>query len=148
MPIPDFDDNGLLPAGVHDCTLAEIAKRFGVFQGNEQRPRLMAKLTEFLAEALVSGIVQAVLVDGSFVTGERSPNDIDLIVVLSATHDRAADLLPLQYNVVSRNRVRRRFGFDTVAGRDGSAAYDTAIEFFQQVRGEPELRKGILKFTP
>ena len=148
MPVPDFDEHGLLPVGIHDCTLAEIAARFGVFQGSEQRPRLLAKLTEFLEEVRASGIVREILVAGSFATGERSPNDIDLIVVLPSTHDRAADLLPLQYNVVSRKRVRRRFGFDTVSVRYGSAEYATAIEFFHQVRGEPELRKGILRLTP
>ena len=148
MPTPDFDEHGLLPVGVHDCTLAEIAARFGVFQGSEQRPRLMAKLTGFLKEVRVSGIVCEVLVDGSFATDEPSPNDIDLIVVLPSTHDRAADLLPLQYNVVSRKRVRSRFGFDTVSVRQGTTEHATSIEFFQQVRGEPGLRKGILRLTP
>ena len=148
MPIPEFDEHGLLPVGVHDCILAEIAARFGVFQGNEQRPRLLAKLTDFLKEVRASGIVLEVLVDGSFVTGEPSPNDIDLIVVLPSTHDRAADLPLLHYNVVSRKRVRSRFGFDTVSVRQGTTEYATSIEFFQQVRGEPGLRKGLLRLTP
>ena len=147
MPIPAFDQHGFLPVGVHDCTVEEVALRFGVFQGNEQRPRLMAKFTEFLAEARASPVVCELLVDGSFVTAERFPNDIDLIVVLPSAHDRAADLPPLQYNIVSRNRVRRRFGFDMIPVRADSAEYATAIEFFQQVRGAPELRKGILKIT-
>ena len=148
MPIPEFDEHGLLPIGVHDCTAAEVAARFGVFQGNEQRPRLMAKLTDFLKEVRASGIVREVFVDGSFVTEEPSPNDIDLIVVLPSTHDHAADLLPLQYNVVSRKRVRSRFGFDTVSVRQCTTEHAASIEFFQQVRGEPGLRKGILRLTP
>ena len=148
MPITEFNEHGLLPVGVHDCILAEIAARFGVFQGNEQRPRLLAKLTDFLKEVRASGIVLEVVVDGSFVTGEPSPNDIDLIVVLPSTHDRAADLPPLHYNVVSRKRVRSRFGFDTVSVRQGTTEYATSIEFFQQVRGEPGLRKGLLRLTP
>lgn len=148
MPIPDFDEHGLLPVGVHDCTLAEVAARFGIFQGNEQRPRLMIKLSEFLEEVRASGIVREVLVDGSFVTDEPSPNDIDLVVVLPSTHDRAAELLPLQYNVVSKKRVRSRFGFDTVSVRQGTIEYASSIEFFQQVRGEPGLRKGLLRLTP
>ncbi len=147
MPVPEFDENGLLPAGVHGCTLDEIAARFGIFRGNEQRPRLMAKLAEYLAEARASGIIREVLVDGSFVTAARSPNDIDLILVLPATHDRTADLSPLPYNTVSKKRVRRRFGFDIIAVRDGTAEYADAIEFFQQVRGEPELRKGSLRIA-
>ena len=83
-----------------------------------------------------------------FVTHEPSPNDIDLVVVLPSTHDRAAELLPLQYNVVSKKRVRSRFGFDTVSVRQGTIEYASSIEFFQQVRGEPGLRKGLLRLTP
>jgi hypothetical protein len=145
MPIPALDENGLLPVGVHGCTLAEIAARFGVFQRHERRARLMTKLDEFVAEARVSGIVHAVIVDGSFVTDNSVPNDIDLILVLRANHDLSADLAPLQYNLVSKNRVRRRYGFDTVAVRDNSPAFDSAVAFFQQVRGQPGLRKAILR---
>lgn len=112
MPIPQFEENGLLPAGIHDCTLAEIAARFGIFQGNEQRPRLMAKLEAFFAEVRASGIVRAVIVDGSFVTGKRDPGDIDLVLVLPIEIGEDAELLPTQYQVVSKRSVRRRFGFD------------------------------------
>jgi hypothetical protein len=145
MPIPPLDENGLLPPGVHDCTLTEIAARFGGFQGNEQRPRLMAKLEVFVMEARASGIVRLVLVDGSFVTGKDAPNDVDLIVVVAKEHDFSADLLPLAYNVVSKRRVQRRFGFDILVARDGSVEYGKWVQFFQQVRLEPAHRKGILR---
>ncbi len=32
MPVPELDANGVLPAGVFDCTLAEVAQRFGGFE--------------------------------------------------------------------------------------------------------------------
>jgi len=145
MPIPPLDENGLLPAGVHDCTVDELESRFGLFTGSGQRPRLMARLTEFLAEARQSSIVRAVLVDGSFVTAKAEPGDVDLVLVLRASFDRTADLLPREYSLVSRKRVRSRFGFDTVAVLENSAECDRAVAFFQQVRGCPHLQKGILR---
>src|SRR5258708_36427447 len=112
MPIPNLTAHGLLPPGVHVCTAEEIAGKFGGFQGGEQRPRLMEKLMAFVAEARSSGIVRALLVDGSFVTAKPAPNDMDLVVIVSETHDFSADLRPLEYNVVSKRRVQRRYGFD------------------------------------
>src|SRR5437899_2724406 len=117
MPIPALNVDGLLPVGIYECTLSEIKARFGVFQGNDQRLRLFAKLESFLAEARAAGLVRSVLVDGSFVTSKPNPNDIDLVVVVLPGHDYTADLLPSQYNVLSKFRVRRRFGFDMVAVR-------------------------------
>jgi hypothetical protein len=77
MPIPPMDERGLLPLGIHDCTIDEIQARFGSFQGNDRRPQLWAKFTEFLREARASRLVATVLVDGSFVTAKTDPNDID-----------------------------------------------------------------------
>lgn len=145
MPIPRLDENGLLPLGVHDCSMDELEVRFGGFQGIDQRSQLMAKLEGFLAEARTSGIVREVLVDGSFVTGKAVPNDVDLIVVVAENHDFASDLLPLAYNVVSKRRVQRRYGFDILVAREGSVEYDKWVQFFQQVRLEPAIGKGILR---
>jgi hypothetical protein len=79
MAIPALDPNGVLPAGVHDCTLEEIKSRFGSFQGSDRRPQLFSRLETFLTEARGVEIVQSVLVDGSFVTAKADPNDIDLL---------------------------------------------------------------------
>ena len=86
-----------------------------------------------------------VLVDGSFVSGKSEPNDIDLIVLVSPTHDFAMDLSPAAYNFLSKQRVRRRFGFDLLLAREGSKEERRWTEFFQQVRLAPGRRKGILR---
>ncbi len=148
MPIPEFSANGLLPAGIHDCTLEELAARFGIFQGNEQRPKLMGKLAQFISEAATFDFVRWIIVDGSFATANRSPNDVDLIVVVAADHDFQTDITPTAYNVLSKLSVRRRYGFDMLVAREGSIEADRWISFFQQVRLEPGLRKGILRLRP
>jgi len=145
MPIPPLDQHGFLPVGVHDCTLAEIKARFGTFQRSDRRSRLVAELETFLSEAAKTGLVVSVVVDGSFVTATPAPNDIDLIVVVAASHDLRADLGPGAYNIVSKKRVQRRFGFDIVAVREESLEFDDAVGFFEQVRGDASQRKGLLR---
>ena len=148
MPIPEFDQHGLLPVGVHDCTLEELEARLGCFQTTDRRPVLFAKLKAFVSEARASGIVRWLVVDGSFVTASALPNDIDLVLVVAAEHDFAADLNPTAYNVVSKRRVHRQYGFDLLVARDGSVEHRRWVEFFQQERLAPHLRKGILRLRP
>ena len=145
MPIPAFDEHGLLPIGVHDCTLDELKARFGGFQQTDRRPQLCAKLEAFVAEAKAAQIVRHILVDGSFVTAKPDPNDIDLILIVAAEHDSSAELSPAEYNVVSKRRVHRRFGFDMLLAREHSVEQSRWTEFFQEVRLEPGRRKGILR---
>ena len=147
MAIPDFNERGCLAHGIHDCTVDEAAARFGAFQASDRRPQLWAKFLEFVREAKACGVVEAVLIDGSFVTTKPDPNDIDLVLVVSARHDFGADLPPATYNVVAQQRVRKRFGFDIVVARNGSENLEHAIEFFQQVKLRPGERKGILRIS-
>ena len=92
MPIPDFSADGLLPPGIHDCTLQEIRHRFGSFQGTEQRLRLFAKLEQLLEAMKQSGIFAAILIDGSFVTTKTVPNDVDLTASTNMTSTKEAIL--------------------------------------------------------
>ena len=147
MPIPALDENGVLPPGIYDCALEEIAARFGSFQESDRRPRLFAILRSFLAEVQASGLVLAVIIDGSFVSVKPAPEDIDLVLIVHASHDQDANLLPSQYNVVSKRRVRRRFGFDILVARVGDENYEHIVKFYQQVRLRPDLRKGVLRLT-
>jgi Family of unknown function (DUF6932) len=87
------------------------------------------------------------LIDGSFVTAKTEPNDIDLVLVLPTAFDLRSNRPPLQYNLVSKRRVRQRFGFDIIGVREQTLEYEEAVAFFQQVRGERSLRKGILRIA-
>ncbi|MGE0822294.1 MAG: hypothetical protein AB7G75_05405 [Candidatus Binatia bacterium] len=74
------------------------------------------------------------LVDGSFVTTEPVPNDIDLILVVSGSHDFSVEFKPNEYNLLSKRRVHQRFGFDLLVARADSEEYHRYVGFFQQVR--------------
>lgn len=143
MPIPGFADGGCLPPGIHECTLAEVAERFGRFERSSVRQTLTEKLVVFAGEARASNVVVWLGIDGSYITAKHEPNDIDLVLVLSASHNYAADLQPHVYNVVSRRRVRKRYDFDIFAAPENSPALDEHLAFFQQTRDRKP--KGLLK---
>ena len=143
--IPPLNEHGCLPEGIHDCTMDEAAARFGEFQISDRRPRLWVRFTEFMGEVKACDLMEAVLLDGSFVTAKPDPNDIDLVLVVSANYDFSADFQPSEYNVLSKRRVNRRFGFDLLVARADSEEYRRYVGFFQQVRLEPGRKKGILR---
>jgi hypothetical protein len=145
MPIPNLNEQGLLPPGIYDCSLEEIGERFGTFQSTDRRSRLYERLQEYLAQVRSANLAIAVIVNGSFVTSKADPNDIDLILVLSSSRDLRADLAPMAYNILSRRRVARHYGFDILVAREDTIEYTQSVEFFQQVRGQPHLYKGVLR---
>jgi hypothetical protein len=147
MPIPPFNADGLLPAGVFDCTLEEVHRRFGSFQKSERRPKLHTRLVEMLEKVRRTQLFVAVVIDGSFTTTKSEPNDIDLILVLRQDHDWNQDVSPDDYQFLSRRQVRQRFQFDVFIALDGGAIYEDMIAFFSKARDNPNVRKGMLRIA-
>jgi hypothetical protein len=131
--LPDFTDDGLLPAGIHHATFREFEQRFVYFAHSDRRFRLFEKLRELYQHARQSGIVQRFLVVGSFVAAKGEPNDFDCILILDGTVvDR--ELRPAEYNLVARQRARRIYGGDIIAVVEGSTAYYEFMDLFQTTR--------------
>jgi hypothetical protein len=154
MPIPDMTEEGLLPADIHDCTLEELEERFGGDRWVDNKLRLcrstlFARLRDYLAELRRVGLPAVVLVDGSFVTDKHEPGDIDLIVVLPPDHDFTKELLPREYNLLSKRRIRQqRYPFDLFVVAEGSTRYEEQVQFFHRVKDRPGLAKGFLRLRP
>jgi hypothetical protein len=143
--LPSFNEHGLHPVGIHDCTFEEAHSRFGTFQASDRRSQLWAKFRDFFHEAQATRLVDAVLLNGSFVTAKPNPNDIDLILVIAATHDFTRDLSAAEYNVLSAQRVKHRHRLDVLVARENSNQYRRYLRLFEQVRLEPDRTKGILR---
>jgi hypothetical protein len=92
-------------------------------------------------------VVREVLINGSFVTTEPQPNDIDLILILPSDWDLHAEVTPDQYNLLSKKRVRNLWGFDILIARENSPEYSEYANLFQRVRYQEQLRKGILRIV-
>lgn len=91
--IPQFNDIGYLPQGVHLASLDEFAERFG--QESEIRQSQMDSI-RWLVEIAKRAGAQRLVINGSFVTDAYEPNDVDCALLLSVDypqdHAAAAEL--------------------------------------------------------
>lgn len=71
--IPDFEEGGNLPPGIHLTTWDIFVARFGI---TPHRTRLISGLKRALNLLRTAGCRRA-YIDGSFVTSKQHPNDFD-----------------------------------------------------------------------
>lgn len=84
MPIPTLEPNGLLPTGVHECSLDDISAQF---TWNDHRSGLFRRFLNFLNAELRPQFPCPIFLDGSFVTDKELPDDTDVVLDLSAASD-------------------------------------------------------------
>lgn len=125
--IPDFDEQGNLPAGCHPANWGEIVDRFGF---TPYRLTLAAGLRA-AAIALKSAGCRRIYVNGSFTTARRVPGDFD--ACWDTLGVDVARLDPVLKSF-SNNRAAQKakyFGELFPAGFLADAAGRTYLEFFQ-----------------
>lgn len=142
MSLPELNENGCLPSGIHDASLDELRERFGE---TSRRRALLKNLDQYLNELRKWPVAQAVIVDGSFVTEVEEPNDIDLVLILRDDYDLSRSVSPFEYNLRSRRRVQKIFGLDLFVVRPNSVDYDRFVDFFSQIRNQPGQTKGLVR---
>jgi hypothetical protein len=147
MAIPSFDGNGFLPEGIHLASEKELFERFRVFHTSVRRINLSHKLRDYLGEIRNSGFDVEVFVDGSFVTSKDEPSDIDLVLILPADFETDENLSPYKTNPISARYVKRYYGFDILVANRGSDNHGRYLNDFQDVKGSPGLRKGIIRLV-
>jgi hypothetical protein len=76
--LPPFDEYGLLPPGIHRVSVDVLVESFG--SGSPEREVETRELLEFIDWAKRHG-VRRIIVNGSFVTRKRHPNDVDVVVL-------------------------------------------------------------------
>src|SRR3954462_15703393 len=83
--LPQFNETGNLPPGIHRASLEKIVDRFG--QGSELRKAQAESLQWLMPLCKDAGIVR-VLINGSFVTDVPEPNDVDCLLLQGAEYRR------------------------------------------------------------
>lgn len=149
--IPQLDAHGLLPPGVHDCLLDEVA---GVFGFNAHRLALLEQLRRFIAEQLLgAGLRCPIFIDGSFVRAKATPKDIDVVLELAGMTEVAAMTTALALRM-RREQVLHEYHVD-VWTRHPSFPIDLAAYFqYAGTSAAAELHidskhpKGILRIQP
>ncbi len=121
----EFETNGLLSAGLHDCTVNEFIDTFVDNFPTSQRRKLIADaLWEFVREVFAVGVPYEIWIDGSFVTTKINPNDADLVLFLQVP----------DINILGTQLVTFRQKYDGIL--DIYFAYANSPENQQQVTPE------------
>jgi Family of unknown function (DUF6932) len=88
--LPAFDDFGYLPPGIHPCGIDELVARFGT--GSPEREVETKELLDFLTWTRNMG-VERVIINGSYVSAQPAPNDVDIVILPSSKFRGALDWL-------------------------------------------------------
>jgi hypothetical protein len=78
--LPEFNEAGDLPEGMHSATLAEVVARFGV--GSARRQEVTDRLVRIHELALRTGELDRLVIFGSYVSDTAEPNDVDVVLVM------------------------------------------------------------------
>jgi len=106
VPIPDFDDRGLLPPGDYPITFSKLRKSLLVDNDREGWDRdwrlQLVNQAEILVKQLWEVGIDEVVLDGSFVEDKAHPNDIDGYFTCDAN---AFDDLTQRLNAIDPHKV-------------------------------------------
>jgi len=79
--IPEFNVDGNLPEGIYSVSEEEFLDRFTTHSA--RRKWLGERFKEILSLAKSTGKTERIFVWGSYVTAKESPNDVDMLLVMS-----------------------------------------------------------------
>lgn len=82
--LPDFNERGDLPDGIHPATLEAILNRFGK---SPRRTVIARRLERIHALARSTGHLARFIVFGSFITDKPEPNDVDIFLLMEDSFD-------------------------------------------------------------
>lgn len=144
--IPDFDDSGNLPLGVHDASWDEIAQRFG---WTSRRRELLDGLKAALKPLREAGC-RRVFINGSFVTDKDEPGDTSMW--------RGIRTVSMWIGYWNLNRYLETSLIDVRLRRRGSVASSfrrvlrpilsgTRFWCFSKSTKRPKLKRGSLSWT-
>ena len=138
--IPNFRDDGCLPEGLHMATEAEVTFRFG--SRTPRRRRLILRLRRWLELSRLTH-AKRFLVDGSFVTAEEEPNDIDAVVLLADDfQQQVSDGLDAAWELEEMLLTRRP---EEIFAAEDARDWNDWVEFFSRTRQADGRRKGLLE---
>lgn len=85
VAIPEFNQYGDLPTGVHKVSIRETLERFAA--STLQRRGVGLRLERIYAAAMNSGYLWRFIVFGSFVTAKPEPKDVDIFMIMNDEFD-------------------------------------------------------------
>ena len=109
MSVPEFNEDGNLSEGIHLIDEVEFLQHFAT--GSARREWLGERLQELFALAKLTGKLERIFVWGSFVSVKESPNDIDLLLIMSSDFqlETSPESCKILFDYI---RARMRFSAD------------------------------------
>lgn len=140
MPIPEFNDSGNLPTGIHHANWQEVEEKLAF---NERRQELLQGMKR-ACESLKMVSYPRIFIGGSFATNKEFPGDFDI-----CWQDDTVDFLQLQVldpvllDFKSKRAAQKaKYGGELFPASISADGYRTYLEFFQIDRNGEE--KGIV----
>jgi hypothetical protein len=139
MPLPEFNELGDLPVGVHHATLAEVVARFG--HGSLQRQLVTNRLLRIYELAQATGKLVRFVIFGSYITAKLAPNDVDIILVITDDFEpkECDEQTQLLFDHLRAHQV---FGASVFSIRPSTTLLETVDEFisYWQIKRDHSLR--------
>jgi len=88
MALPDLNNRGDLPEGLHPATVPEVLERFGNGSAARQEATTMFQRIHQLVAA--TGKLDRFVIFGSYVTAKPDPHDVDVVLVMKDDFSIAA----------------------------------------------------------
>lgn len=138
--IPEFDENGNLPPGIHFCEWDEFKDRFAT---NFTRQRMIDGLELAMRQLQAAGC-RTIYINGSFVTSKERPGDFDACWdPEDVDYDYLRKNAPRLLNHLDRNAQKSQYKGELFRSAQPVGDYGlTSLEFFQ--RDRPLNPKGII----
>jgi hypothetical protein len=129
MPIPEFNDSGNLPAGIHQASWLEVESKLAF---NERRQELLRGMKRACEPLKMVGC-QKIFIGGSFATNKEFLGDFDI-----CWQDDTVDFLQLQSSDPvlldfknKRAAQKAKYGGELFPASISTDGYRTYLEFFQ-----------------
>ncbi len=140
--LPAFNEHGNLPEGIHSATEEEVFIRFAA--SSARRRWLGERLRDLIATAKATGKLARLILWGSFVTAKESPNDLDLLLVMTADFELAQ--IPEETRVLfDHTQARLRFHADVFWTKASMAPGVLSLWLDTYQTGKDFTRRGIVE---
>ncbi len=140
--IPEFDENGYLPPGIHWATWEEFVDRFST---TSRRSRLIKGL-KMAMEQLKEAGCETIYIDGSFITNKLKPGDFDACWDSNGVDiNYLESIAPTLYNFAQKRADQKtRYGGEIFPyNYPANSSGITYLDFFQ-FDTKNNTRKGII----
>ena len=143
MALPNLNDAGELPIGIHQATIDEVIAQFG--SGTLQREIVTARLQRIYQFAKDTGSLQQLIVFGSYITAKPEPNDVDVVIIFTDDFDLTVCSEEVR-KLLNHQQSENEFGASIFWIRPSLLLLETLDEFIEswQVKRDGT-RRGIVE---